>query len=259
VTIHSPKGGVGKTTISANLALALRQLTAQEVVLVDADAQFGDVALMLDMEVTRGIGVLARNEYDLTPATVEQYLDLHTNGLAILGTAAEPDDWRAVGPENLTTILNALAEKFEFVLVDTPGSVNEVVEAALTAADLIVLVTSRDVSSVKDARATIAILDGWGIAKDRVRLVINDSTNARLVTAAEAERTIGIPATTTLPYDRQVDVALQTGAPVVLQAQRSRFAEGMFELARLISGVSGEPRRRPRLLSAIGMAGRRGS
>jgi pilus assembly protein CpaE len=213
---------------------------------------------MLDMEVTRGIGVMARNEYELTPATVEQYLDSHATGLAVLGTAAEPDDWRSLGPENLATILNSLAEKFEFVLVDTPGSVNEVVESALTSSDLIVLVTSRDVSSVKDARATIAILDTWGIPRDRVRLVINDSTNAPLVTAAEAERTIGLPATTTLPYDRQVDVALQTGAPVVLQAQRSRFAEGMYDLARLISGVSGEPRRKPRLLSAIGISGRGG-
>ncbi len=259
VTVHSPKGGVGKTTISANLALALREITSQEVVLVDGDAQFGDVALMLDVEVTRGIGVLARNEYDLSPATIEQYLDHHANGLAILGTAAGPDDWRAVTPENLTQILNSLAERYEYVLIDTPGSVNDVVEAALTAADLIVLVTSRDVSSVKDARATIAILDGWGVSRDRVRLVINDSTNAPLVTAAEAEHTIGVTATTTLPYDRQVDVALQTGAPVVLQSQRSRFSEGMFELARLLSGVSNEPKRRPRLLSAIGMGGRRGS
>lgn len=256
VTIHSPKGGVGKTTISANLALALRQLTEQEVVLVDADAQFGDVALMLDMEVTRGIGVLARNEYDLTPAVIEQYLDQHATGLSVLGTAADPEDWRAVTPENLPTILNSLAEKFEFVLVDTPGAVNAVVESALTSSDLIVLVTSRDVSSVKDARAIISILDTWGVPRERVRLVINDSTNAPLVTAAEAERTIGIPATTTLPYDRQVDVALQTGAPVVLQTQRSRFAEGMFDLAKLISGVSAQPRKR-RLLSAIGM--RRGS
>ena len=257
VTIHSPKGGVGKTTISANLALALRQLTEQEVVLVDADAQFGDVALMLDMEVTRGIGVLARNEYDLTPPVIEQYLDQHATGLAVLGTAADPEDWRAVTAENLPTILNSLAEKFEFVLVDTPGAVNAVVESALTSSDLIVLVTSRDVSSVKDARAIISILDTWGIPRERVRLVINDSTNAPLVTAAEAERTIGIPATTTLPYDRQVDVALQTGAPVVLQTQRSRFAEGMFDLAKLISGVSAQPRKRTRLLSAIGM--RRGS
>ncbi|MFN8637954.1 MAG: AAA family ATPase [Dehalococcoidia bacterium] len=259
VTVHSPKGGVGKTTISANLALALRQITQQEVVLVDADAQFGDVALMLDVEVTRGIGVLARNEYDLTPATIEQYVDHHANGLSILGTNAEPEDWRALGPDNLGQIVNALAEKYEYVLIDTPGSLNEVVEAALMAADLIVLVTSRDVSSVKDARATIAILDGWGIPRDRVRLVINDSTNAPLVTAAEAEHTIGLPATTALPYDRQVDVALQTGAPVVLQSARSRFSEGMFELARLISGVAGEPRRRTGLLSAIGMGGRRGS
>jgi pilus assembly protein CpaE len=257
ITIHSPKGGVGKTTIATNLALALRSLTGQEVVLVDADVAFGDVALMLDLQVTRGIADLALNEPEIHRGTVIPYLDQHPSGLAVLGTLFGPDGWQAVGPISLTAILSALAEAFEYVVVDTPGSVNELVAAALQTTDLIVLVTSRDVSSVKDARATVGILRSWGISSDRIRLVINDSTHAPAVSSFEVERVVGLTATTTLPYDRQVELALQTGAPVVLEDQRSKFADGVAELAQLISGVSDEPRRRASLLAAIGLGGRR--
>ncbi len=257
LTVHSPKGGVGKTTIATNLALSLRALTGQEVVLVDADVAFGDVALMLDLEVTRGIAALAQNEREISRATIAPYLDHHPSGLAVLGCLFGPDGWSTVGPEDITAMLRALSEMYEYVIVDTPGSVNNLVAASLQASDLIVLVTSRDVSSVKDARATVSILDSWGIPRDRVRLVINDSTHSPTVSPLEVERVVGLPATATLPYDRQVELALQTGAPVVLDAQHGKFAEGVTGMAQLISGIMDEPRRRASLLAAIGLGGRR--
>ena len=110
ITVAGAKGGIGKSTIATNLAIALRQVTGQEVALVDGDAQFGDVSVMLDLDVQHSIADLARNEPEISRASIHDYLRRHRTGVDVLMAAAEPDDWRALQPEHIAAIARSLSE-----------------------------------------------------------------------------------------------------------------------------------------------------
>ncbi|TAK74298.1 MAG: response regulator [Dehalococcoidia bacterium] len=240
-TIAGAKGGIGKTAIATNLAIAIRALTRQEVALVDGDAQFGDVAVMMDMDVERSLADLARDEPDIDREVIRRYLRRHESGVNMLMAASEPNDWRAVQPEHISAMAQVLAETHEYVIIDTPGAMNEAVAASLNEAAIVFLVTSLDVSSVKDTKTALRILQSWAMPPSRVRLIINDNTRASAVSVADVERACDIKASLTIKYDSRVGVSVQTGKPLVLSEPRSRFARSVMELAEQVTGIAGHP------------------
>ena len=256
LTVAGAKGGIGKTTIAINLATALRQVTQQEVAIVDGDAQFGDVAVMLDLDISRSIADLARDEAGIDRSTLERYLTRHNSGVDVLAATAEPDDWRALQPEHVTAIATGLAETHEYVLFDTPGTMNELVAASLNEAAVVLLVTSLDVSSVKDTKTALRMLGSWAFPLDRVRLVVNDNNRAAAVSADDVARATGMEVAHVIPYDQNVGLSIQTGVPIVTAQPKSKFSRAMIELAEVISGVAPRTTRSPLAFSRIPIFGR---
>ena len=256
LTVAGAKGGIGKTTISTNLATALRHVTQQEVAIVDGDAQFGDVAVMLDLDVSRSVADLARDESGIDRGTLERYLTRHNSGIDVLAATAEPDDWRALQPEHVTAIASALAETHEYVLFDTPGTMNDLVAASLNEAAVVLLVTSLDVSSVKDTKTALRMLGSWAFPLDRVRLVVNDNNRAAAVSADDVARATGMEVGLVIPYDQNVGLSIQTGVPIVTAQPKSKFSRAMTELAEVISGVAPRATRSPLPFSRIPIFGR---
>lgn len=238
LTIAGAKGGIGKTAIATNLAIAIRALTRQEVVLVDGDAQFGDVAVMMDMDVERSLADLARDEPEIDRDVIRRYLRRHESGVNMLMAASEPNDWRAVQPEHISAMARVLSETHEYVIIDTPGAMNEAVAASLNEAAIVFLVTSLDVSSVKDTKTALRILQSWAMPPSRVRLIVNDNTRASAVSVSDVERACDIKASLTIKYDNRVGVAVQTGKPLMLSEPRSRFARSVMELAEQVTGTA---------------------
>lgn len=238
LTIAGAKGGIGKTAIATNLAIAIRALTRQEVALVDGDAQFGDVAVMMDMDVERSLADLARDEPEIDRDVIRRYLRRHESGVNMLMAASEPNDWRAVQPEHISAMARVLSETHEYVIIDTPGAMNEAVAASLNEAAIVFLVTSLDVSSVKDTKTALRILQSWAMPPSRVRLIVNDNTRASAVSVSDVERACDIKASLTIKYDNRVGVAVQTGKPLMLSEPRSRFARSVMELAEQVTGTA---------------------
>jgi pilus assembly protein CpaE len=258
IAVAGAKGGIGKTTIATNLAVALRTLTQQEVAVVDIDAQFGDVAVMLDMPVERSIADLVRNEEQFSRPVVLDYLQRHSAGIDVLAAGSEPDDWRALQPEHVGQIIGALSETHEYALIDTPGTMNELVAAALNEAAAVLLVTSLEISSVKDTKVALKILEAWGYPLERVRLVVNDCNRSAAVSPEDAAEAAGLPLTTVIPYDSAVGPSVQSGEPLVGSHPHARFARSIFDLASTISGVTPMRERGavPRFAAAIPLLGR---
>lgn len=237
LAVAGAKGGIGKTTLATNLAVQLRRVTGQEVALIDGDVQFGDVAVMLDMDVQNSIADLVRHEPVIDRATVSRYMARHSSGIDLLLTASEPDDWRAMQPEHISAIARAVSETHEYVVIDTPGVMSEVVAASLNEAATVLLVSSLDISSVKDTKTAVRILDSWGMSHSRLRLIVNDSTRAEAVRAADVERATGLTISKTLPFDGHVGLSVQTGVPVSLSQPASKYARGVQEIAESLAGV----------------------
>lgn len=255
ITVAGAKGGVGKTTIASNLAVSLRQVTGQEVAIVDGDAQFGDVAVMLTLDVQRSVADLAREEMEINRQTILPYLARHDSGVMALSAASEPDDWRALQANHMVDIAQALAETYEWVVIDTPGTMNEVVAASLNEAAIVLLVSSLDVSSIKDTKTALRILESWAVAPERVRLVVNDITRAAAVTPEDVERATGKDITSLIAHDGHVGLSVQTGIPIVQSNPRSRFARELLSLSESIAGLT-EDRSRRFSLASLPLVGR---
>src|SRR3972149_6858170 len=178
ITVFGAKGGIGKTTISTNLATALVRTTGSTVALVDMDTRFGDVAIMMDVAVEQSIADLARRVDDLDRDQVRDYLVRHHSGAMILPAPLHPTEWRNLMPQHIEKIITLLGQSFDYVVIDTPGTFNEIIAVTLEQASMVLLVTSMDIASIKDTALALEMLRAASISEDKVKLTINHCTSA---------------------------------------------------------------------------------
>jgi pilus assembly protein CpaE len=131
ITLFGAKGGIGKTTIATNLATALCRETGESVVIVDMDTRFGDVAVMMDMPSERTVTEAARDYERLDRSNIREYLHNHPTGVSVLPAPQNPSDWEMIGPEPIEKIVRVLSQTFNYVILDTPGTFNEIVGISL--------------------------------------------------------------------------------------------------------------------------------
>jgi pilus assembly protein CpaE len=237
ITVFGAKGGIGKTTIATNLATALVRETGQTVALVDMDTRFGDVAIMMDIPVDRNIADLTRRMDQIDRTSIKDYLVQHNSGVGILPAPSHPGDWNVVTPDHIEQVVRLLAQTHDFVLLDTPGTFNEMVAAALEMATVVLLVTSMDVASIKDTVLALNMLKSWSFPREKVKLAINHANVANSVRDRDVVRTLEYDVFWQIPYDESVTKSTQLGHPIVLTKPNSKVGSSIIDLARLMGGV----------------------
>jgi pilus assembly protein CpaE len=237
ITVFGPKGGIGKTTLATNLAISIHKRTHARVALVDVDADFGDVAVIMGLEPDRTMRDLldAYRDGELPP--LQDYLTVHSSGVHVIATRHAERIGSTPDPEVIATLIRQLVRTYDFVIVDTPGAFVPQVAAALDEATTVLLVTSADLSSIKDARLAVSMLKGSGYQGDRLKLVVNHATNANSVSDSDVARTVGYEVFWTLPHDREVPRSTQDGEPIVMSSPKSRMAQRVDALAAYLSGT----------------------
>jgi pilus assembly protein CpaE len=236
VTVSSMKGGSGKSVVATNLAVALARRSERPVALVDADLQFGDVAVMLRLAVPHTI-------VDAVPATdrldaqfLRNLLVRHEpSGLYVLPAPLDPSLAERVTGSDALRILEVLRTFCSHVVVDTPAQFNDVVLAVLEAADDIVVVAGMELPNVKNTKLGLQTMQRLGIADSKVRLLVNRSNTKVQLDLKEVERTLGLRAEAHIPSDIVVPQAVNRGVSVVLDAPRSEVARAFEDLAGLFS------------------------
>jgi pilus assembly protein CpaE len=158
LTVFGAKGGIGKTTISTNLASALCRYSNSSVAIVDMDTRFGDVAIMMDVVVEFSIADVGRNIETVNRENISDYLVRHSSGVEILPAPLHPTEWGALNRQHINKIVDLLAQTHDYVVVDTPGAFSELVATALECANIILLVTSMDIASIKDTALALEML-----------------------------------------------------------------------------------------------------
>lgn len=233
VTVFGAKGGIGKTTIATNLAVTVAQKTHQSVVLVDLDPRFGDIGVALGISADWSIADLVMPEEEIDRELVESCLCTHESGVKVLAAPLHPTRWRTVQPSHVERILSLLTLAYDCVILDTPGTFNDVVEVALERATDVLLVTTPQPTSVKDSLLAIKMMRS-GSSNPKLKLVLNMTNDAIEATPEEVGRALGWKVAWTIPYDPDAAFAAAQGFPVDMTQSG---AMGVFsEMAQVLSG-----------------------
>ena len=191
----------------------------------------------MDVAVEQSIADLARRIDEMDRDTVRDYLVRHHSGVMILPAPLHPTEWRNVTPQQITKIINLLAQSHDYVIVDTPGTFNEIVAATLESASLILLVTSMDIASIKDTALALEMLQSAAVSEDKVKLMINHSTAANTLREEDVERVLEYQVFWRIPHDLNVATSTQLGQPVVITKPYARVSRSITDLASALSGT----------------------
>ena len=236
VTIVEPKGGSGKTSVISNLAVVLAQRFPGEVVLIDLDLQFGDLADTLLLEPRYTMADVAKTGPMLDNTTLKAFLT-RREGLFVLCAPAEPAAADDIGPSLIGEVIDLLRLDFKWVLIDTAGGLSEAAFAAVEASTDLILLSSLDVLATKSLRKTVKILDELGVVAPRRHLVLNRADSRVGLDRSEAIMELGMRRAIELPSDRIVPLALNRGEPFVEAQPRSQVSRRIADLAEELVNV----------------------
>jgi pilus assembly protein CpaE len=247
ITVFSTKGGAGKSVIAVNLAVALAKKATRPVVLVDADLQFGDIAVMLKLAPQNTI-VDAVNANDrLDTSFIESLLATHLpSGVKVLPAPLEPAFADQIGSSQMLRVLDALRAYASIIVVDTPAYFNDVVLGLIEHSDDVVLVAGMDIPNIKNVKIGLQTLRLLNIPLHKLKLVLNRANSKVKLDVGEVEKTLGIKADCLIPSDVVVPQSVNKGVAVVLDAPRSGVTKAIEELAAMFatSDVPQKSRRR---------------
>ena len=238
--VFSPKGGVGRTTVSVNLAVAAAQ-AGKKVALVDASFQFGDVGVLLNLNPrNKSIADLAGElqageQYD----SFDSFLVGHSSGVKVLLAPPTPEQAELVGPGPIQRVLQGLRSEFELIIVDCPSNFNETTLAVLDEADLILTLLTLEITSVKNMRLFLEVCEQLGYGPEKIRLVLNRADSTLGIRVADVEHSIGRKVDHTIVSDgRSVVYALNRGVPFFLSNREAQVSQ---DIQRLATAVTGPP------------------
>lgn len=239
VTIFGAKGGIGKSTISTNLAVSMAQMERSSVCLVDLDNGFADVADMLDLKPERTLFDLVRDLDMIEREDIGRYVTRHA--LTDLDLMAGPSllDWRKLHRDDVRRAIELLARNYDTVLLDTCGTLNELTEMAVEVATIVLWVTTTEYASVKDSLEAMRILRMLSFSPERIRIVMNAVSTDDAVGPSVVQEALQRDVFWTVPYDRKVRQSTHLGQPAVITAPQSAGAKSLADLARAIIGGGG--------------------
>jgi pilus assembly protein CpaE len=232
VTVFSAKGGSGKTTMATNLAAALADRGRRDVVLVDLDLAFGDVAIALQLFPAHTIAnAVPLGEDDLDFQALQILLTPHSPGLTTLVAPLEPSAAETVPASLVSRIVEVLKDNFDFVVIDTPPAFDDQVLAAFDASDVLVLIATLDIPALKNLKLTLETLELLNYPRDRWRVVLNRADSKVGLAVAEVERTLRVGITAKVPSSRDVPASINRGAPLVLENPRHPVSVAIRDFA----------------------------
>jgi pilus assembly protein CpaE len=250
ITVFSTKGGVGKTFISTNLAVSLAQHTKEKVVLVDLDLDFGNVALALNLVPRYTIADVINEIRNLDQELMEGYLVPHRSGIKVLAANAQPQTTDFVNAEHIEFMIKVLQSTFDYLVIDMPARFHEPVDPVFQLTDLLLLVTTQEVSTIRNIKASLAALNSWSYPQHKIKLVLNKAESHSDIKIKDVETTLDRSLFGMVPAEyKPVSSSLNKGIPAVLLYPRAKVSRGIQKLTHGILG-NGQEKKKTGFLKA---------
>jgi pilus assembly protein CpaE len=238
IAVFSPKGGVGRTTIAVNMALAAATELGKSVVLMDGSFQFGDVGVLLNLNPKN------KSIADLVPEleageveSLDTFVINHSAGVRVLLAPPSPEMAELITPTAVKRVLEALRVQHDLVIVDCTSSFNETTLAILDAADTVLTILSLEITSIKNMRLFLEVADQLGYEHGKVKLVLNRADSSLGIRVTDVENSIGRKVDHTIVSDgRSVVYALNRGVPFFLSNREAEVSQDILRLAQAVAG-----------------------
>jgi len=235
IQVYGPKGGVGTTTIATNLALALH--TPQtKAVLVDSNLQFGDVAVYLNEVGYRSIIDLAPRVNDLDQDVISSVITRHDpSGLDLMVAPLRPEMAEKVTGEEFYKVLQYLRRIYTYIIVDSPPALNEITLSVLDAMDVIVLVTTQEIPSIKNTRLFLAVMDALHIHRQRVLFVMNRYDRQIALSPEKVGDNLKQELVSIIPADFRTAIKAENqGSPFMLSSRDEPLSKAILQLSERV-------------------------
>ncbi|MBP1948064.1 AAA family ATPase [Virgibacillus litoralis] len=233
VAVCSATGGQGRTTVTVNLA-AFLAARGSNVSIIDGDLQFGDLAMALDLDPILTIKEIA--ERDDSENSVNYY-STHSSGIELLAAPKRPEHADVIDSEQISAVIDAVHATSEILFVETQTGLTDHTLQVVEKADQILVTATPGMASLKNARLMIETFEALGL-KDRVRLVINQSTASSVVKKSDIPELVKLSEVFYLPYDsKHVSHSLDIGVPIVQSQPKLEFSKGIERLAKKLFAV----------------------
>ena len=242
ITVFGAKGGLGKSTIAANLAVGLAQ-SRKKVALIDLDLQFGDLHIFLDLEPKETITELVQDTASPSIDSIRSYMTVHSSGVHVLCAPRSPEYAELISAEKVMSLLSLLRSYYDYVVIDTAPTFSDVNVTALESSTYIFFVTGLDISILKNSKLSISLLDSLQLT-DKVRVIVNRAVDMNSISINDVQKITGFNIWAKVPSDYKVAVtALNRGVPFVIGARNSKLAQSVTGMvSSLLSGkVNDDP------------------
>ena len=241
VAVFSPKGGVGRTTVAVNMAVAAASLGGQRVALMDGSFQFGDVGVLLNLNPKN------KSIADLIPEidageveSMDTFIINHSSGVRVLLAPPSPEHAEQITAVHAKRVVERLRAEHDLVIVDCPATFNDATLAILDEADIILTLLSLEITSIKNMRLFLEVAEQLGYDPGKLRLVLNRADSTLGIRVADVEHSIGRKVEHTIVSDgRSVVYALNRGVPFFLSNREAQVSQDILRLATAIVGTVG--------------------
>ena len=236
LVVYSANGGIGRSTIAVNLAIALKDETKAKVALMDGSLRFGDVGVLLNLAATHTIADAFSPDGAVDTEILPDMLSAHPSGLKVLLAPSTPEMAELVSSKAIRQVLSTLREKYDYIVVDTCSSLEETTLSLLDMADQILLLTTSEIPSIKNTKLFFEVTEALNYAPEKTLLVVSKFDPKSTITSQDIQASIKHPVYAVIERDdRAVTQAIQTGQPFVTNQRNALATVAIYRLAKLLT------------------------
>jgi len=251
LTVFSPRGGVGTTTIATNLAISLYEETGAGVLLFEGKLLFGHLDVFLNIRSRNTLADLVPHASALEQEIVYDVVNEHQTGITVLLAPNDPQYAQGIRPQEIFSILNHLKRWYEYIVIDAGSQLSDNVVTMMDASDRILLVANPDMASLHDVTRFLTISQALAYPADKVMVLLNRADRLGGIKLQDIETVLRLQNIFQIPNDSSANLrSLNRGIPLVVKSPRNPTARAIHDLAKAIIQMDSQQQAQARSAAA---------